>query len=219
MASFGTTDHRAEAEKFFDEAWAGVDGMTSWKDDGNFKIWTRQDTAANGTTSITACGEMAKMEASGEEFVPYFGDWAGNVCEVNHNVLEAAVVGKVGDAPVIRWVTKAPFPLSARCAFAACYSKLDDPKDLRYYMSSDGCQDIIKAQFFDVGEDATFALCTVTMSGWSVTPLEGGGVRVRYAYNADVGGNVPTFVANKKAPGIVDAALPGILAWITKRRA
>jgi hypothetical protein len=33
------------------------------------------------------------------------------------------------------------------------------------------------------------------------------------------GGNVPQFVANKKAPGIADAAIPGIEAWIKKRRA
>lgn len=98
------------------------------------------------------------------------------------------MVGKVGEASVIRWITKTPFPLSSRCAFAAVYPVLDDPKELRYYMSSDGCDAITQAQFFDVGEDKTFALCKVKMSGWSVVPLEGGGVRVRYAYNADIVG-------------------------------
>lgn len=57
--------------------------MTVWKDDGTVKIWTRQDTAADGSTSITACSEMLKMDAKPEEFVPYFEDWAGQVCEVN----------------------------------------------------------------------------------------------------------------------------------------
>ena len=57
--------------------------MTVWKDDGTVKIWTRQDTAADGSTSITACSEMLKMDAKPEEFVPYFKDWAGQVCEVN----------------------------------------------------------------------------------------------------------------------------------------
>ena len=64
---------------------------------------------------------------------------------------------------------------------------------------------------------------TRRLTGWQVTPIKEGDTvvasRVRYAYNADIGGNVPRFVANKKAPGIVDAALPGVEAWIKKRRA
>jgi hypothetical protein len=68
-------------------------------------------------------------------------------------------------------------------------------------------------------EALELAAARLKMSGWSVKPLDGGGCRVRYAYSADLGGNVPRFVANKKAPGIVDAALPGVEAWIKKRRA
>ena len=159
-----------------------------------------------------------RLRKSGMGFI----DWSpgtANDGNLNCNVLEAAVVGKLGAAPVIRWVTKTPFPLSNRVAFAAVYPELDDAADLRFYMSSDGTEAIAKAQFYDVGEDATFALVNIKMSGWSVKPLDGGGCRVRYAYSADLGGNVPRFVANKKAPGIVDAALPGVEAWIKKRRA
>lgn len=167
MASFDG-DHAREAHTFFEEAWAGTESMTVWKQEGPTTIWTRQDENADGTSSITACGECARMEVLPSEFEPYFADWAGNVCEVNHNVVEAAVVGKLGDAAVIRWVTKTPFPLANRCAFAAVYPKLDDKEDLRYYMSSEGTDAIAKAQFFDVGEDATFALANIKpVAAWN----------------------------------------------------
>ena len=214
-----SADYAKAAHAFFEEAWSDVDSMAVWKQDGDFTIRTKTVENADGSGIFMASGEVAKMDVKPEEFLPYFADWAGNVCEVNCNVLEAAVVGKLGAAPVIRWVTKTPFPLSNRVAFAAVYPELDDAADLRFYMSSDGTEAIAKAQFYDVGEDATFALVNIKMSGWSVKPLDGGSCRVRYAYSADLGGNVPRFVANKKAPGIVDAALPGVEAWIKKRRA
>ena len=207
-----------DARARFEASAGDSENMAIWKQNGPITIRTKKE--ADGTT--TAIGEHARMDATPEEILPYFAEWADNCCEVNSNITAAAWVGKLDGVRVARWVGSAPFPLSSRVAYTRMYPDVGNMDDIRAYMTSQGTEAITAEAHFGAGEDATFALMDIKVAGWSVTPIKEGGkvvaCRARYVYSARLGGNLPDFVSDIKTPGIVDAALEGLEKWVQKRR-
>ena len=157
-----------DAHARFEASAGDSENMAIWKQNGPITIRTKKE--ADGTT--TAIGEHARMDATPEEILPYFAEWADNCCEVNSNITAAAWVGKLDGVRVARWVGSAPFPLSSRVAYTRMYPDVGNMDDIRAYMTSQGTEAITAEAHFGAGEDATFALMDIKVAGWSVRPRD-----------------------------------------------
>ena len=92
-----------DAHARFEASAGDSENMAIWKQNGPITIRTKKE--ADGTT--TAIGEHARMDATPEEILPYFAEWADNCCEVNSNIDGAM-------APGSRATARAATPTTAR---------------------------------------------------------------------------------------------------------
>ena len=196
--------------------------ITKSVDDGNIECRVDWDE----TGKVICLAEMHKvMGLTPDDFKQFFADWVDVILQVNPLLIEAKTVEEDQGCQIIQTMAQCPWPVSNRSMVTCKYEDFDKEEGTHSVYMSSRWNDVFKEKYFDSDKKLSKknVLATLYISAWEVSPIkdEDGnivGSHCFYAYHADAGGMIPTFLQNRQGPKTAIDSLQGAVKFLTKRK-
>ena len=188
------------------------------EDNGNIVVRCLNNEADNTVTIVTEVKHVQDLQC--EDFAFFFQNWEHIVMKLNPSILEMTECEPVEGIKVSKSLAKCPWPLSNRLSFVARYPRMHfRPNEHLFMVSVRGAESRI---VLNDKEKEELALAKVKIGGWWISPYDkdnlAAGVRIFNVQNSEAGGNIPSAVTNKVAPGQVVSTINNLLAMLRKRK-
>lgn len=190
-------------------------------------------TGNNGTLIVKQLIEgnsatmMVEMDIEGlvpNDFINFIDNWAAFTKRFNPYVRSIDLMSGTGDKyQTYKTVSKAPWPMSDRYMFNACYRFINFGQDEHLLITSEKGLDAAFEQNLTAAERKNLVRCSMSIGCWWFKPIRDmHGVTATKLFsvvNADAGGKVPKWIQTIAAPQVAVQSSNDFTGFIRKMRA